>query len=1153
MHFTRLRLTGFKSFVDATELWIEPGLTGVVGPNGCGKSNLVEALRWVMGETSAKQMRGGEMDDVIFGGTDRRPARNLAEVGLLLDNADRSAPAQFNDSDELEITRRIERGEGSNYRVNGGDVRARDVQTLFADLASGARSTALVSQGRIGALISAKPKDRRHILEEAAGITGLHSRRHEAELRLRAAETNLERLDDLVGALEEQLKGLKKQARQATRYRNLSDHIRRAEAIAIHHHWKEASAEQATARESFEETSRAVETLTREAAQAATRESEAAEKVPALRDQEAREAAALQRLILARDGLEQEEQRLDAEQREIEARINQIESDIEREKALKADADAALQRLERETDSLTQSQGQEAQEMERAAEALREASEDVSSREQELTSLSQMIAADETREAALRRQIADAEIRRARITQRQEEMERERAAAQQILDEQSGANTLEGRVTDARDALESAREEFDQAGQARQAAAESESQRRRELQDAQGALTKLQAEESALTNLLTVGNPELWPPMIDAVTVAPGMELALAAALGDDLTAPADEAAPVHWRTLPPMASGSELPGGVEKLSDHVDAPAALARRLSHIGVVANEEEGRRMAPSLTAGQRLVSRDGGLWRWDGYTATGGDAGAAAKRLTQRNRLADLKAEREQAEAKLKSVQALFDEARDRRTAAEEAEARARDKARSLDVAFQQIRDEQAALNQKSADARSRIQSIAEAAESLRADDAEIAAMISSANDELGSLEDIATRHEQAERMRAVLSEARGVATERQAEHARLVSEAASRRQRLADIGEEISSWRSRAANAIQQTEILTTRITAAREALEKAKARPVEIAAQREALFEKIAEAEKMRGAAADALAEAETALSEAAHHRKDTESGLSTAREARVRCEAALEHCAQAMAVITERCQERVGCAPDQALEAVEVKDDEKLPERDAIETRVERLKRERENMGAVNLRADAEAQELDERIQTMMDEREDLLAAIARLRQGIANLNREGRARLLEAFKEVNEHFGNLFTRLFGGGKAHLALTEADDPLDAGLEVMASPPGKKLQSMTLLSGGEQALTALSLLFAVFLTNPAPICVLDEVDAPLDDANVERFCLLIREIAEQTGTRFLVVTHHRLTMARVDRLFGVTMGERGVSQLVSVDLQRAEELRDSA
>ena len=1153
MHFTRLRLTGFKSFVDSTELWIEPGLTGVVGPNGCGKSNLVEAMRWVMGETSAKQMRGGGMDDVIFGGTDARPARNVAEVSLVLDNADRTAPAGYNDRDEIDVSRRIERGEGSAYRVNGSDVRARDVQTLFADAASGARSTALVSQGRIGEIISAKPTDRRHLLEEAAGITGLHSRRHEAELRLRAAETNLERLDDVLGALEEQLKGLKKQARQATRYRNLSDHIRRAEAIAFHQQWAETTAEFEAAKANLGEAEASVAELTRIVAAASASEANMASKIPALRDAEAREAAALQRLLLARDGLGQEERRIEAERQETEARITQINGDMAREGALKNDAATALARLDKEIASLTAAQANEQQEIAAATGKQEAAKNAVTRLEQDVTLLTQAVASDETRQAALRRQVKDCEDRRTRIAHRLEQAALETKAAEETLAAAGGGDEVGQRVDEARVALTAARDRFDEAEQAKIAIAAQENKARAALQEAETRVARLNAEAAALRALLTVGDPDLWPPMIDAVSVQPGYEIALAAALGDDLNAPSDNAAPVHWRALPPFTTSPPLPTGAKPLSSVVSAPPVLARRLSQIGMVEDAAVGNSIAANLILGQRLVSRDGCLWRWDGYTAIGEEAGGAATRLTQRNRLRDLGAECYRAERLLAEDSARYDSIHAEMEQAAEQERINRDAARAADTAFQEVRDREAALNRESADARSRIQSLQDSAETLRADDEETSIVMQSAEDELAGLDDIGDKRDQAAKLRSELADARSLAADRQADHDGLIRDATFRRQRLADIGKELESWKQRAANADQQTSALLERRQAAEGILERLTVRPAEITTQRDALFEQINAAEQSRDNAADALAEAETQLTTLGRSLKEAEGRLATIREERVRRQANVEQIDQTMAVIVERAEERIACHPNEALAAVGVENDEELPDRVTIEARVERLKRERENMGAVNLRAEAEAAELDERITTMLAEREDLVSAIARLRQGIANLNREGRSRLLTAFKEVDTHFRELFTLLFGGGKAHLALTDADDPLEAGLEIMASPPGKKLQSMSLLSGGEQALTALSLLFGVFLTNPAPICVLDEVDAPLDDANVERFCQLIGDIAEKTSTRFLVVTHHRLTMSRVDRLFGITMAERGVSQLVSVDLQAAERLRETA
>ena len=1153
MQFTKLKLSGFKSFVEPTELWIEPGMTGVVGPNGCGKSNLVEALRWVMGETSAKQMRGGGMEDVIFGGTDRRPPRNIAEVVLSLDNAERDAPPQYNTGDEIDVSRRIERGNGSNYRVNGNDVRARDVQTLFADAASGARSTALVSQGRIGALIAAKPTDRRHILEEAAGITGLHSRRHEAELRLRAAETNLERLDDVLGALEEQLKGLKKQARQATRYRNLSDHIRCAEAIAIHHQWSGANAERYAAVERMTKAEEAVATLTQEVASVTTVEIQAANAVPALREAEAREAAALQRLIIARNELEQEEKRIEAEHQEIVSRIVQIRGDRDREIGLKDDAETALTRLTGEIAELAQAEENQEQDITTAKEVLSTASAEVSRLEQNLTEISQGIAADETRYESLNRRANESEVRRARITRRLEELKNERDAAQATIEEQGAGAEFNAEMEQLCGALEAARKAADECEENRAKTMATETEARSALQEVETQRTRLKAEEEALEALLTVGNPDLWPPMIDALSVDPGYELALATALGDDLNAPNDEAAPIHWRALAAFTTPASLPGGTAPLSSVVSAPSELTRRLSQIGIVDDEANGNRLAGNLVQGQRLVSRDGGLWRWDGFTVLGDASEGSAARLTQRNRLKDLHAEVDRATRTVEEFQSKFDRCHDAAQTSTAAEQTAREAVRNSDRAFQEIRDREAAQNRTLSEARSKIVSSDENVEALRADDAEMQSAIEQANRELSALTNIPERREAATQLRAELSEARTAATERQSAYDRLVGEAGSRRQRLADMGEARDSWKRRADNATQQIEALLQRLETAEVTLAKVTARPEQITKQRTELFENIAVAEQSRATAADALAEGETILAAAGKALREAEAKLGEAREERVRCEAAQEQIEQAMAVIVERAEERIGCAPGKALEEVDVANDDKLPARDAIEVRVERLKRERENMGAVNLRAEAEAEELDERIQIMLAEREDLISAIARLRQGIASLNREGRTRLLAAFEEVNGHFSDLFTRLFGGGRAHLALTEADDPLEAGLEIMASPPGKKMQVLSLLSGGEQALTAIALLFAVFLTNPAPICVLDEVDAPLDDANVERFCQLIDEIAAQTGTRFLIITHHRLTMSRMDRLFGVTMSEQGVSQLVSVDLQAADELRQTA
>jgi chromosome segregation protein len=1166
MQFAKLRLSGFKSFVDPTELAIDVGLTGIVGPNGCGKSNLVEALRWAMGENSAKRMRGGEMDDVIFGGTGARPARNIAEVALALDNPHRDAPKPYDELPEIEIVRRIERGIGSDYRINGREVRARDVQLLFADAATGAHSAALVSQGRVGAIINAKPSERRVLLEEASGITGLHSRRHEAELRLKAAESNLTRLDDVLRGLAEQLDGLKKQARQANRYRRLSEHIRRAEAVVLHLRWQRAVAEFEAAAARFRAAELDVADRT-QASLAAGREREAAAgALPALRQSEAAAGAELQRLVLARQALEEEERRIEAARQSATARLEQMASDIAREEALAADAKAALARLEAERQSLTAAQAEEGAAQERAAAALAGAARDVASLDAELTRLTERIAAEDAQRAALARRRDEAAERIAKLAERQREIAASIAAleAEKIAVEITAAaaevvQAAETEVARTRQAAEEAEANLRRAQEAETAA--------RGPKDAADAYrAKLATERQALTELLAAMGDKRFSPVLDAVKVENGYESALGAALGEDLTAPIDASAPAHWFALPDYDTPPSLPGEAAPLSSFVAAPAALARRLAQIGVVDNRDAGERLQPELKPGQRLVSRDGGLWRWDGFRRAAGTPTAAAQRLRQRNRVAEIDGLLADAENDLGRAVAALEEAQGHVRRLADDERAAREAAREALGTLAVARDREAELARNAAGILSRLDSLNQTAARLAHDAAEAEADGKTTQEAIAAAPDPALARDAAAAAREQLAERRAVHLQHQAEHDRLAREADSRRERIAAIGEEHSSWRAREDAAVKQHAAFTQRRDDLHREIAELERRPTEIAEQRERLAETIADSTTRRNHAADALAVGETRLAEAEKASKAADAALGTAREERVRCEALRDQAQDGQAMLARHIEERLSCAPEAVLATVEIPADEELPSPEDAQARFERLTRERDNMGPVNLVAETEAAEVEERLTGLQHEREDLIGAIARLRQGIQALNREGRERLLAAFATVNEHFTTLFTRLFGGGRAYLKLDRAEpaegeeeaeggasDPLEAGLEIYASPPGKKLQTLSLLSGGEQALTALALIFAVFLTNPAPICVLDEVDAPLDDANVDRFCRLVEEISETAHTRFLIITHHRLTMSRVHRLFGVTMAEQGISQLVSVDLDNVEELKRTA
>src|SRR5216684_2966707 len=718
VQFSKLRLSGFKSFVDPTELAIETGLTGIVGPNGCGKSNLVEALRWVMGENSAKRMRGGEMDDVIFGGTTSRPARNIAEVALHLDNTRRNAPGHYNEYDEIEVARRIERGAGSGYRVNGREVRARDVQLLFADQASGAHSTALVSQGRIGAIINAKPIERRGLLEEAAGIAGLHSRRHEAELRLKGAEINLSRLDDVLGTLQTQLDALRKQARQAQRYRRLSEHIRRAEAVLLHVSWQAAIAELAAAAERLAAAERTVADHTAAALAAERAREAAAAELPALRQAEAAAGAELQRLVLARQALDEEERRVAQARAAADQRLAQLAADLTREDELAADARAALARLEEERAAIAAAQASEAAAQHEASTALAAAVAEVMALEGELTRLTEQVAADEARRVALQKQQQEVAERRSRLTQRQEEIARQRAALEAEAIDAALTEAAAAAVRAAEAEVERSRAASDAAEQTLRTAQAAELAAREVAQAAETTRTKLRAEIQALTELLAAASDKRWTPVLDSVRVDPGYEAALGAALGDDLTAPLDGEAPTHWRALPAYAYALALPGGAVSLAAHVTAPPALQRRLAQIGVVADAAAAERLHSSLVPGQRLVTRDGGFRR------TVGTPTAAGQRLRQRNRLVELGEALRTVEAEATARAAESAEAQRVARQAGEAERAQRQAMRDALGTLGRAQEHDAELRKQAAATASRLAALAESAERLALDLAE---------------------------------------------------------------------------------------------------------------------------------------------------------------------------------------------------------------------------------------------------------------------------------------------------------------------------------------------------------------------------------------------------------------------------------------------
>jgi chromosome segregation protein len=860
MKFKKIKVTGFKSFVDPTEITIEEGLTGIVGPNGCGKSNVVESLRWCMGETSPKSMRSTGMEDVIFSGTSDRPARNNAEVTISLDNKDRTAPAEFNEEEEIQIKRKIEKDRGSEYRINGKEVRARDVQRLFADLSTGAHSPSLISQGRVGALINAKPIDRRAVLEEAAGISGLHSRRHEAELKLKAAETNLQRLKDIMRQLNSQITNLKKQAQQAETYKTISSEINRLEGVVMYLKWYNLKESFEKSNENLQSSESEIRKYTLEVTQATTSQAKANEKIQPLREKEIEAAAKLNRINLERESLDHEEERIKEAKNNLERTIQQIIGDFEREQFQLKDASKDLEILN---------------------------------------------------------------------------------AKKNHTDNDQGIHEVDN------EKIDSLKEEKDQL----------------EVQIAD--------LEKNIEQYNTIKNSKR-----------------------DD------------WQRT----------------------------------IVSNEN--------------IMSKQSTLKEVEGYD----DTSNWTKIFTDK-----FYASLSEISQKVSEAEEISNKAK---TAYEKASNDAKDAA-TLSL---------------------------ELREKLRQKDIE---------------------------------------------------------QKYSDWTYEFQRLNKSIKSANEHIEELTLRKKKSEEELKKISSRPEEIAQRRGQLIETKGFAETERQFAADRLAEADNELKKIEGSLRSAQNDLANIRESKGRTEATKELAESRLKELDEESQEKFYCKPQDIIQKLEITDDLEAMRfnMDRNEAKLDRLKQQRETMGAVNLRADLETKEIDDELETMSTEKNELDAAIKKMRESIEELNKEGRARLLKAFDTVNNHFKDVFVKLFNGGKAHLELVDADDPLDAGLEMMVSPPGKKLQSMSLLSGGEQALTAMSLIFAIFLTNPSPICVLDEVDAPLDDANVERFCNLLDDISAKTQTKFMIITHHALTMSRMDRLFGVTMAERGVSQIVSVDLKRAEEI----
>lgn len=1136
MMFQQLKLAGFKSFADIAELDIEAGLTGIVGPNGCGKSNIVEALKWVMGESSARQMRSTEMDDVIFSGTSSKTARNLAEISLMLDNQQKTAPSEYNDTEEIEITRKIIRGKGTSYRINNRPARARDVQLLFADSATGARSAGIVSQGRIGAIVGAKPEDRRTILEEAANIKGLHQRKHEAELRLNSAELNISRLVDLMTQLEEQKSYLHKQARQAARYRSVADRIRNAEASMLHVMWISALRNQQNAQTAFKHAQQAVLEAQRVVNTSTQNRVEIAATLPDLRIAEAALAAETQLVSTNLSQIELDESRLEDEISRLQAQRAQIEVDSQREYSLQKDAHEAKKKLSEEAQTLEEAENANTPMLAQAHSELEKARLESQLADEKSAEANAVLQNLEQYQSQLETQINQ---KQSLITLSSEKLEDINLPALE-----KNASSRHAEFLAIQTAHTDTQKHIDEHALQLSELQTQTDNSRLDCQTATNYLARLTAEKDALDTLIQSDKVAGDAPISDSLNVTDDMEAALAACLSDGLHLPLGTGEDGYWHAqMSPLTSLKPPEIGIP-IIDFIEGPDIIIRALQGVSVILKETINSDILSKLTTGQAVVTKGGKLARWDGLVRIKQDTGA--HRIRQIQRVKEL-------ESLIIGAQSDIQEKTSKQEQCEKS-------LLSANKIFSTLQQEQQSLSQKSMHAQRDVDTSELAVKSATERHQMLTHSIEEAKSDLDELNANMSKIDDLSALQNAAKSANEAASKSRLSYDQCVQREADLRQTLHSVSarrklviSQIDEWQSRLEGTQTRMQEMEVRAGRALEELTALKAKPEQLKKERVALTALLATSKQKHAQAITQVKEAEIMLQQADSQQRSDEKQLAEARETQIRQESVGAQAEQSITSIANQISEKLSISPDELFQITKYSEEDELPDLQQLEDRVNRLLRERDSIGPVNLRAEIEMQEISEKLAQFETDKTDLEEAIAKLRRAISELNKEARHRLLDSLTNVNKEFSGLFKMLFGGGSAELKLVNSDDPLTAGLEILASPPGKKLQSLSLLSGGEQALTGLAIIFAVFLTNPSPICILDEVDAPLDDSNVSRFCDLLRHIVSRTETKFLIVTHHRMTMSQMDRLYGVTMAERGISKLVSVDLQTAESLREDA
>ena len=1143
MKFQSVRISGFKSFLEPTEIQMNRGLTGVVGPNGCGKSNIVEAIKWIMGENSARQMRGDGMDDVIFSGTNERPSRNFAEVSIKLDNSEKKAPAIFNHYDEIEITRKIEREKGSVYRVNGKQVRARDIQLIFADNGTGARSSGIVGQGRIAQIIDSNPEDRRVILEEAANIKGLHSRRHEAELKLKGASDNLDRLSDIEQTYKEQLIELEKQGRKAARYRSVGERIRKAEATLFFNLMNNAKKEANDLDIQLKNANENVSQGQIKVAEHTKSQLHLANKIPDLKKDEAEKAATLQTLNITKIKLDEEKSSAQNALQNIKNQINLINNDIARESEIKEDAKKSLSNLLTEEKNLKEDSENFSTKITKATDLVKKLRSISDAADDKLSTITSEIYSIKSDKSDLEKRIKNLK-QKIEVTQNQ-------LANFNIEDDKNRFKLDKEKIINLKKLIQENNQLNDGYNVELEKLEKLETRLVEEKNTAVFEFNKVNLEFDSLSTLLgrdtlnsntlekTIGNINNLEEAIGSVLG----ETLLAPILSDDQ--PTENA--TYWRDDFKTISTASLPENVIPIVTKITKSSILDTALKGVGIVDNKEIAFRLQKELTFGQALTTPSGGLWRWDGFVQPQGVQNSYSERLQQiarlrllQNKLPSLKEKQSLSEKRLEEC---FNNIK-----------KYKDDLANLQVKLSSLISESNELQLENTKVESKLLSSEALIKELKNTERMSLEELSELEKEFNNSLNLPSLLAEELKVRNNADQSRNELTDAMAAEQQIKSEESFKSRNLIQLGHQKENWKVREEEAKTRLISLEERLKASQDEKNRLSTLPESFEKKETELNTKIEEAISNRNIAADQLVKNETSLNDADKLVREAEKAVSTLREEMIKIEALLNLSKAKIQNIEDRVFEKLKIKSTELNKFINTKEeDQPIKSIEILEKTLQRLLNERETLGAVNLRAEDEMNEMLNKIEVMSKERVDLEEAIAKLRSGIFELNKEGRQRLKESFEEVNENFKQLFQKLFGGGNAELRLVGNEDPLQAGLEVLASPPGKKMQLLSLLSGGEQALTAISLIFSVFLCNPAPICILDEVDAPLDDTNVGRFCDLLNQIVDETNTYFMVITHHRLTMAKMDRLFGVTMEQKGISKLVSVDLEQASRIRDIA